>query len=59
MSLPLLGSDFCIQIMESYLDRVLSMIKGAKFKCYTLGNKAEADVKCLVCVHPGNELRLW
>lgn len=28
MSLPLLGSDFCIQIMESYLDRVLGMIKG-------------------------------
>lgn len=26
-ALPLRGGDFCIQIMESYLDKVLEMIK--------------------------------
>lgn len=58
MSLPLLGSDFCIQIMESYLGRVLGMIKRATFEWYTLADKAEADVKGCVCVCSGNELKL-
>lgn len=35
-SLPLLGSDFCIQIMESYLDKVLEMIKRGQIHIYTL-----------------------
>ena len=35
-SLPLLGSDFCIQIMESYLDKVLEMIKRGQIQIYTL-----------------------
>lgn len=33
---PLLGSDFCIQIMESYLDKVLEMIKRGQIHIYTL-----------------------
>lgn len=44
-SLPLLGSDFCIQIMKSYLDKVLEMIKRGQIHIYTLKKKkAEADV---------------
>lgn len=35
-SLPLLGSDFCIQLMESYLDKVLEMIKRGQIQIYTL-----------------------
>lgn len=38
-SLPLLGSDFCIQIMESYLDKVLDMIKSGQIQIYTLKKK--------------------
>lgn len=38
-SLPLLGSDFCIQIMESYLDKVLEMIKRGQIQIYTLKKK--------------------
>lgn len=34
-SLPLLGSDFCIQIMKSYLDKVLEMIKRGQIHIYT------------------------
>lgn len=34
-SLPLPGSDFCIQIMESYLDKVLEMIKKSQIQIYT------------------------
>lgn len=44
-SLPLLGSDFCIQIMESYLDKVLEMIKRGQIQVYIFKKKkAEADV---------------
>lgn len=45
-SLPLLGSDFCIQIMKGYLDKVLEMIKRSQIHIYTLKKKkkAEADV---------------
>ena len=35
-TLPLLGSDFCIQIMESYLDKVLEMIKRGQIQIHTL-----------------------
>lgn len=35
-SLPLLGTDFCIQIMESYLDKVLEMIKRGQIQIHTL-----------------------
>lgn len=38
-SLPLLGSDFCIQIMKSYLDKVLEMIKRGQIHIYTLKKK--------------------
>lgn len=38
-SLPLLGSDFCIQIMGSYLDKVLEMIKRGQIQIYTLKKK--------------------
>lgn len=58
-SLPLLGSDFCIQIMESYLDKVLGMIKRAQIQIYTLKKKAEADVNRLICVYFENELKVF
>ena len=58
-SLPLLGSDFCIQIMGSYLDKVLEMIKRGQIQIYTLKKKkAEADVNLLICVYFGNELKI-
>lgn len=43
-SVPLLGSDFCIQIMKSYLDKVLEMIKRSQIHIYTFKKKGEADV---------------
>lgn len=57
-SLSLLGSDFCIQIMGSYLDKVLEMIKRGQIQIYTLKTKAEADVSWLICVYSGNELKI-
>lgn len=57
-SLPLPGSDFCIQIMESYLDKVLEMIKKSQIQIYTLKKKAEADVNWLICVYSGNVLKI-
>lgn len=48
--------DFCIQIMESYLDKVLEMIKRDQIQIHTL-KKEEADVNWLVCVYFGNKLR--
>lgn len=38
-SLPLLGSDFCIQIMKGYLGKVLEMIKRSQIHIYTLKKK--------------------
>lgn len=57
-SLPLLGSDFCIQIMKSYLDKVLEMIKRGQIRIYTLKKKADADVNWLICVYFGNKLKI-
>lgn len=59
--LPLLGSDFCIQIMKSYLDKVLEMIKRGQIHIYTLKKnkeKAEADVDGLICIYFENELKI-
>ena len=41
-SLPLLGSDFCIQIMGSYLDKVLEMIKRGRIQIYILKKKSRS-----------------
>lgn len=49
-TLPLLGMDFCIQIMESYLDKVLEMIKRDQIQIHTLKKRRSRCQLTRLCI---------